>query len=85
MVLTPILGAMAFNQKSQGERVHGIASAHGEVAIITAAAYGLAILSVSKPNLIPHAAHDFLAAFGWHRSHAADAYRDVDEGTFASQ
>lgn len=47
MVLTPILGAMAFEQKSQGERIHGIASAHGAVAVVTAAAYGLAIASVS--------------------------------------
>jgi hypothetical protein len=47
MVLTPILGAMAFDEKSKGERVHGIASAHGAVAIVTAAAYGAAILSVS--------------------------------------
>jgi hypothetical protein len=47
MILTPILGAMAFDQKSKGERVHGIASAHGAVAIITAAAYGASVLSVS--------------------------------------
>jgi hypothetical protein len=47
MILTPILGAIAFDQKSRGEKVHGIASAHGAVAGITAAAYGLAILSVS--------------------------------------
>jgi hypothetical protein len=47
MILTPILGAMAFDQKSKGQRVHGIASAHGPVAIITAAAYGAAIVSVS--------------------------------------
>ena len=47
MILTPILGAIAFNQKSRGEKVHGIASAHGPVAIVTAAAYGAAILSVS--------------------------------------
>ncbi|HKM91095.1 MAG TPA: carboxypeptidase-like regulatory domain-containing protein [Candidatus Acidoferrales bacterium] len=47
MIMTPILGAMAFNQKSSGEKVHGIASAHGAVGIVTAAAYGLAILSVS--------------------------------------
>jgi hypothetical protein len=47
MILTPILGAIAFNQKSNGEKVHGIASAHGPVAIVTAAAYGAAILSVS--------------------------------------
>jgi hypothetical protein len=47
MIMTPILGAMAFNQKSNGEKVHGIAQAHGPVAIVTAAAYGLAIVSVS--------------------------------------
>ena len=47
MILTPILGAIAFDQKSKGEKVHGIASAHGPVAIVTAAAYGAAIISVS--------------------------------------
>jgi len=47
MILTPILGAIAFDQKSKGEKVHGIASAHGPVAIVTAAAYAAAILSVS--------------------------------------
>jgi hypothetical protein len=47
MILTPILGAMAFDERSRGEKVHGIASAHGAVAIVTAAAYGAAILSVS--------------------------------------
>jgi hypothetical protein len=47
MILTPILGAIAFDQKSKGGKVHGIASAHGAVAIVTAAAYGAAIISVS--------------------------------------
>ena len=47
MILTPILGAIAFDQKSKGEKVHGIASAHAPVAIVTAAAYGAAIVSVS--------------------------------------
>ena len=47
MVLTPVLGAMAFAQRSRGERVHGIASAHSVVAVVTAAAYGASILSVS--------------------------------------
>jgi len=47
MILTPILGAIAFDQKSNGEKVHGIASAHGAVAIVTAAAYGSSIVSVS--------------------------------------
>jgi hypothetical protein len=47
MILTPILGAIAFDQKSKGEKVHGIASAHSAVAIVTAAAYAAAIISVS--------------------------------------
>ena len=47
MILTPILGAMAFDEKSKGEKVHGIASAHGAVAVVTAGAYVAAILSVS--------------------------------------
>ena len=47
MVLTPILGEMAFSQKSKGQKVHGLASLHGPVAVITAGAYGAAILSVS--------------------------------------
>jgi hypothetical protein len=47
MIATPILGIMAFNQKNNGEKVHGIASAHGPVAIVTAGAFGAALLSVS--------------------------------------
>jgi hypothetical protein len=47
MVLTPILGEIAFAQKSRGERVHGIASLHGPVAIVTAGAFGTAVMSVS--------------------------------------
>src|ERR1700688_268184 len=47
MILTPILGIMAFNQKNNGEKVHGIASARGPVAIVTAGAYAAALLSVS--------------------------------------
>ena len=47
MVLTPILGGMALAQKDRGEKVHGIASAHGPVAIVTAGAFGLAVVSVS--------------------------------------
>jgi hypothetical protein len=47
MILTPILGAMAYNQRSAGEKVHGIASAHGAVAAITGIAYGAAMLSVT--------------------------------------
>jgi hypothetical protein len=46
MILTPILGAIAYDQTSKGERVHGIASAHLPVAIVTAGAFGAALLSV---------------------------------------
>jgi len=47
MIATPILGAIAFNQKNNGEKVHGVASAHGPVAIVTAGAFGAALLAVS--------------------------------------
>lgn len=49
MILTPILGAMAFNQVNSGQQVHGIASAHQAVAVTTALAYGASILAVSYP------------------------------------
>lgn len=49
MILTPVLGAMAYKQENAGEKVHGIAGAHGAVAWITAGAYGAAIISVSWP------------------------------------
>ena len=47
MIATPILGAIAFSQKSHGEKVHGFGAAHMPVAIVTAGAYGAALLSVS--------------------------------------
>jgi Carboxypeptidase regulatory-like domain len=71
MILTPILGAMAFSQKSNGEKVHGIASAHGVVAYVTAGAYVAALLSISRPRFFARSAHDFLAAFGLGRSASA--------------
>ena len=49
MVLTPILGAMALSQQNSGQKVHGIASAHSEVAIATAGAYVASIIAVSWP------------------------------------
>lgn len=49
MVLTPILGAMAFNQLNNGEKVHGIASAHAAVAWTTVISYTAAIVAVSWP------------------------------------
>ncbi len=53
MVLTPILGAMAFNQAAAGQKVHGIASAHAAVAWTTVAAYSAAIVAVSWPIHLP--------------------------------
>ena len=47
MILTPILGAIAFSQLSNGEKVHGIAKYHAWVAYTTVGAYGAAILSVT--------------------------------------
>jgi hypothetical protein len=49
MILTPILGIVAYRQENAGEKDHGIASLHGPVAYVTAAAYGAAIVSVSWP------------------------------------
>ena len=49
MILTPILGIMAYKQENAGEKVHGIAAQHGTVAYITAAAYGASIVSISWP------------------------------------
>jgi hypothetical protein len=49
MILTPILGAMAYTQANNGEKVHGIASAHAAVAWTTVAAYGAAIVAVTWP------------------------------------
>jgi hypothetical protein len=70
MILTPILGAMAFEQKSKGQRVHGIAQAHGVVAVVTAAAYGAAILSVS---INPHSEHRVTSFLHLHHSHKPQA------------
>jgi hypothetical protein len=47
MILTPILGSIAFDQKSRGEKVHGLGAAHMPVALVTAGAFGAALLSVS--------------------------------------
>jgi hypothetical protein len=46
MILTPILGALAYQQKSNGQKVTGIASAHGAVGAVTGIAYAAAMLSV---------------------------------------
>ncbi len=49
MILTPILGIMAYKQENAGEKVHGIASLHGPVGYVTAIAYGTSIVAVSWP------------------------------------
>jgi hypothetical protein len=49
MILTPILGGIALSQENNGERVHGIASAHSYVAWTTIGAYGASIIAVSWP------------------------------------
>jgi hypothetical protein len=49
MILTPVLGYLAYKQENSGEKVHGIAAAHGVVAYTTAIAYGAAIVAISWP------------------------------------
>src|SRR5664280_981297 len=49
MILTPLLGIMAYKQENAGEKVHGIASYHGTAAYVTAIAYGKSIVAVSWP------------------------------------
>ncbi len=49
MILTPVLGYMAYKQENAGEKVHGIAAAHGAVAYATSIAYGASIVAVSWP------------------------------------
>jgi hypothetical protein len=70
MILTPILGAMADAQANKGERLHGIARYHGQVAVVTAIAYGLALLSETKPNWIPGLEHHAVAMLSFHHHHA---------------
>ncbi len=75
MILTPILGAMAYSQRSKGERVHGIARLHGQVAVITLAAYTIALLAVtvhSGPvgHAAAHSLHAALHLFGRRRPNA---------------
>ena len=47
MIATPILGALAYQQKSRGEHVHGVAKLHPFAAWTTTLAYGAAMASVS--------------------------------------
>ncbi len=45
MIVTPILGDLAYQQRKRGEKVHGVASAHGAVGIVTVVSYAAAILT----------------------------------------
>ena len=45
MIVTPILGGIAYEQKKRGESVHGIASAHGAAAVTTVIAYAAGMLT----------------------------------------
>lgn len=47
MIMTAVLGAMAYSQLNKGERVHGIAKYHQAAALVTAAALGTAVFAVS--------------------------------------
>lgn len=75
MILTPILGILAEEQRNKGERVHGIAKYHGLVAIITASAFGLALVSVAKPRWIPGLEHHVAALFPFHHREILNAAR----------
>lgn len=47
MVMTAILGSMAYSQLSNGERLHGIAKYHQTAALVTAVALGVAVFAVA--------------------------------------
>jgi hypothetical protein len=49
MIITPLLGIMAYKQETAGEKAHGIATYHGTAAFVTTAAYGASIVAVSWP------------------------------------
>jgi len=49
MIITPLLGIMAYKQENAGEKAHGMASYHGTAAYVTTAAYAASIVAVSWP------------------------------------
>jgi hypothetical protein len=57
MILTPILGTMAFNDIASGHKPSGIEQYHSAVALTTAIAYGASIIAVSWPIHIPFTHH----------------------------
>ena len=77
MILTPVLGALAESQLNQGERLHGAAKYHGDVAIVTAIAYGLALVSETKPNWIPGLGRHVSAVLPFHRRASQNALVDA--------
>jgi Carboxypeptidase regulatory-like domain len=83
MILTPILGAMAESQINQGEKLHGAAKYHGDVAIVTGIAYGLALLSETKPNWIPGLGHHVTAFLPFHHQSSQNAMNDGPKGNGA--
>jgi Carboxypeptidase regulatory-like domain len=80
MILTPLAGAMAESQLNQGERLHGIAKYHGDIAVVTAVAYGLALISETKPDWIPGLGHHVAALFPFHH-HGAESAAGPTIGT----
>ncbi len=65
MILTPILGAMAYQQLNRGERVHGIAKLHGAVAVTTLGAYVAALLVVARPHWLAEITRAPHRVFAW--------------------
>ncbi len=47
MIMTAVLGEMAYSQLNKGERVHGIAKYHQTAALVTAAALGTAVFAIT--------------------------------------
>ena len=47
MVMTAVLGSMAYSQMNNGERVHGIARYHQTAAMVTAVALAIAVFAVA--------------------------------------
>ncbi|MGH9533682.1 MAG: hypothetical protein ACRD2E_02355 [Terriglobales bacterium] len=53
MILTPILGYMAYHQQNMGQRVHGVAKLHGPVATVTFISFATSIVAVAWPIHLP--------------------------------
>jgi len=84
MILTPLAGAMAASQLNQGERLHGLARYHGDIAVVTAVAYGLALVSETKPNWIPGLGHEVAGFFSFHH-HAMETASELTPSSEANE